>query len=116
VTNTPLPVANIRMETLLTWVTERVARFPREHKFTVGDRRLETCLDVQADLVEASFCRDKRLLLTAAHRALLRAGVRVRLAGTVRCLSPEQVLFFSRERDEIGRRVGGWLRSCDGRG
>lgn len=34
------------MEGLLTWTAERVAKFPRDHKFTVGDRLLETCLDV----------------------------------------------------------------------
>ena len=34
------------MEGLLTWTEERVAKFPRDHKFTVGDRLLEICLDV----------------------------------------------------------------------
>jgi hypothetical protein len=34
------------MEGLLTWTAERVAKFPRDHKFTVGDRLLDICLDV----------------------------------------------------------------------
>lgn len=44
-----------RMESLLASVAERVAKFPREHRFTVGDRRLHACLDVTEHLVEASY-------------------------------------------------------------
>jgi hypothetical protein len=36
------------MEGLLTWTAERVAKFPHDHKFTVGDRLLETCHDVMS--------------------------------------------------------------------
>jgi hypothetical protein len=34
------------MEDLTHWVMERVAKMPREHRFTVGGRLLETCLEV----------------------------------------------------------------------
>ena len=67
------PVIAVRMETLLAWVVERVAKFPREHKFTVGDRLVETCLDITSHLVEASYRRDKHAELSAASRALVRA-------------------------------------------
>ncbi|WP_437902983.1 hypothetical protein WME95_31065 [Sorangium sp. So ce327] len=49
------PVIAVRMEALLAWVAERVARFPREHRFTVGDRLLHACLDITEHLVEASY-------------------------------------------------------------
>jgi hypothetical protein len=48
------------MESLLRWVPERVTKFPREHRFTVGDRPIETCLDVMENLVEASYKHDKQ--------------------------------------------------------
>ena len=53
------PVIAIRMEALLAWVVERVAKFSREHKFTVGERLVETCLDITGHLIEASYRRDK---------------------------------------------------------
>jgi hypothetical protein len=84
------PVVALRMETLLTWTAERVAKFPRDHKFTVGDRLVETCLDIMSNLVEASYKRDKQALLTSASRALVRARVLVRLAHSLRCLSESQ--------------------------
>jgi hypothetical protein len=64
------PVIALRMEGLLAWTVERVAKFPREHKFTVGDRLVETCLDITSHLVEASYRRDKRGDLAAASRGL----------------------------------------------
>ena len=54
------PVIALRMEGLLTWTAERMAKFPRDHKFTVGDRLLETCLDVMSGLTDAAYRRDKQ--------------------------------------------------------
>jgi hypothetical protein len=59
----------LRMEDLTLWALERAAKMPRDHKFTVGDRLVETCLDVNAALVEASFVRDKLGLLHTASSA-----------------------------------------------
>jgi hypothetical protein len=99
------------METLLTWTAERVAKFPRDHKFTVGDRLVETCLDIMCNLVEASYKRDKQPLLASASRALVRARVLVRLARMLRCVSEAQQAHFDRESAELGRMLGGWIRS-----
>jgi hypothetical protein len=71
-----------------------VAKFPRDHKFTVGDRLLETCLDVMAALTEAAYRRDKREVLAAASRARILA----RLARVLLCLSEAQHLHFARDR------------------
>jgi hypothetical protein len=58
------------MEELTLWVMQRVAQMPRAHKFTVGDRLVETCLDVTGALVDASFTRDKGALLAGASRGV----------------------------------------------
>jgi len=100
------------MEGLLAWTVERVAKFPREHKFTVGDRLIETCLDITSHLVEASYRRDKRGDLAAASRGLVRARVLVRLARHLRCVSEAQHLHFVKESDEVGRMLGGWLKAA----
>jgi hypothetical protein len=101
------PVIAVRMESLLAWVAERVAKFPRDHRFTVGDSLLHACLDVTEHLIEASYRRDKRADLTAASRGLVRARVLMRLAHTLRCVSEAQHLHFAQESDEVGRMLGG---------
>ena len=65
------PVIALRMEGLLTWTAERVAKFPRDHKFTVGDRLLETCLDVMAALTDAAYRRDKQAARSIGARHLI---------------------------------------------
>jgi uncharacterized Fe-S cluster-containing radical SAM superfamily protein len=104
-------VIALRMEDLLVWVIERVAKMPREHKFTVGDRLVETCLEVTTLLTEASFVRDKHGLLLAASRALTRARVLVRVSQRLRLLSEAQRDHFAAQSIEIGRMLGGWTRS-----
>lgn len=105
------PVIALRMESLLAWTVERVAKFPRDHKFTIGDRLIETCLDITSHLLEAAYRRDKRGDLAAASRGLVRARVLVRLARHLRCVSESQHLHFVKESDEVGRMLGGWLRA-----
>lgn len=101
----------LRMEDLTLWALERVAKMPRDHKFTIGDRLVETCLDVNAALVETSFVRDKLQLLHAASRGLIRARVLVRLAERLGLLSANQRAHFASQSEALGRQLGGWTRS-----
>ena len=41
-------VVALRMEDLTRWVIQRVAKMPREHRFTIGDRLVETSLELSA--------------------------------------------------------------------
>lgn len=103
-------VVALRMEDLTVWVVERAAKFPRDHKFTVGDRWVETCLEVTTLLVEASYARDKLPMLLTASRALTRARVLVRIAQRLRLLSSAQREYFSVQSVEVGKMLGGWTR------
>lgn len=104
-------VVALRMEDIAHWVLERVAKMPREHKFALGDKLVEACLDVTCALVEASYVRDKLGLLAQASRGLVRARVLARLARRSKLLSPDQLAHFERETVEAGRMLGGWTRS-----
>lgn len=106
----PAPVA-LRMEDITHWILGRVAKMPREHKFAIGDKLVETCLDVTCALVDATYARDKLALLAQASRGLTRARVLARLAHRSLLLSGEQLAYFERETVEAGRMLGGWTRS-----
>jgi hypothetical protein len=103
------------MEDLLVWVIERAAKMPREHKFTVGDKLVETCLEVTVLLVEASFVRDKLPLLARASRGLTRARVLVRVAQRLHVLTMDQRTYFSEQSIELGKMLGGWTKSVSAR-
>lgn len=104
----------LRMEDLTLWAIERAAGFPRDHKFTVGDRLIDSCLDVTTALVEATYLPRSRAKLHHLHqasRALTRARVLVRVAQRLHLLSARQRQYFATQSDELGRMLGGWTRS-----
>jgi hypothetical protein len=43
----------------LVWIKGKVEKFPRSHKFNVGDRIYLIALDIQQGLVEATYSRDR---------------------------------------------------------
>lgn len=104
-------VCALRMEDLTVWAVERAAKFPRDHKFTVGDKWVETCLEVTTLLTEASFVRDKLSLLAQASRALTRARILCRIAQRLKLLTTAQREYFSDHSLEIGKMIGGWTRT-----
>lgn len=99
------------MEELTLWVIQHVTKMPKAHKFTLGERWLETCLDVTALLVDASFTRDKHPLLAKAACGLTRARLLARLHHRLRLLGESQLTYFGEQSTEISKMVGGWARS-----
>jgi hypothetical protein len=108
-------VVALRMEEVTAWVIERVAKMPRDHKFTIGDRLVETCLSVTELLCEAAYTRDRLPLLLRASRALTRARLLVRLAQRLHLLSMNQREHFAAQTTEIGQMIGGWTRAARSR-
>jgi hypothetical protein len=51
----------------LTWLMPTVEKFPRSHRFTIGDRVQNTALDVLEALIEATYTRDRLQHLQQAN-------------------------------------------------
>lgn len=100
----------LRMEEVAAWVIGRAGGFPREHRFTLGERMVQASLDALEALTEAAYRRDKLPSLAAADRALVRLRVLARLAERFQCLSHAQLAHLARESVEVGRMLGGWTR------
>ena len=95
----------------VTWLVPTLEKFPRSQKFLLGDRMQGAALDLLETLVEATYTRDARPLLRRANLLLERLRVLARLARELRLLDPRRHEFLARGVDEIGRLVGGWMRS-----
>ena len=98
------------MEEVSAWVIGRSAQFPREHRFTLGERMVQASLDALEALTEAAYRRDKLASLAAADRALVRLRVIARLAERFQCISHAQMAHLASESVEVGRMLGGWTR------
>jgi len=99
--------------TLLLWAIPAVGKFPRDHRFTLGDRiqhRLYTVLEL---LLRATYSSrsHKPPLLQDVNVELEILRHELRLARDLKLLSDRQIEHATRAIDAVGKQVGGWLRS-----
>jgi len=99
---------------LLLWVIPQLDKFPRVRRFTLGERLETTLLQVLEQLVEAAYSRDKVPALTLANRRLAVARHLWRLAHELEAVTTRRWQHGAGLMDEVGRQIGGWLRSRRG--
>jgi hypothetical protein len=85
--------------------------FPRGQKSLLGDRIQSTALDILEALIEATYTRDRRRHLTRANLGLEKLRIFCRLASELQHIDLRRYEHAARTIDEIGRLVGGWIKS-----
>lgn len=87
--------------------------FPRNYKFTLGDRLQNHLTDLLEDIVEATYlpAAEKRPVLQAINRRLEKIRFLFRLAYESGLYNSTKYQLFAQQIDEIGRMVGGWIKS-----
>ena len=96
---------------VITWLIGRVEKFPRSQKFTLGDRIVNLALDILELLIEATYTRDRLPLLRRANIQLEKLRYLIRLSHDFKLLSTKQYRHISGEINEVGKRIGGWIKS-----
>lgn len=99
---------------LILWTTNHTSRFPRNHRHVLGIRIEKKLYEVLDLLIDAKFSRQRREKLEEINRKLEGLRFLFRLAKDLKCLEVSSYGFGARLLDEIGRLVGGWLKSSDG--
>ena len=102
-----------RMFDLLQWLVPRAEGFPRAYRHTVTRRLLDAALDLQDLLFEAQSSRgpQRERQLQSCDAALNRLRLYLRLAHHWHWLSDGQYEHISLKVAEIGRLLGGWLKT-----
>jgi hypothetical protein len=81
------------------------------YRFTVGERLVSHGLDLLTALVEAAYVHDKRPMLPLANRRVNSLRYLLRLSKDLSWISVDAYAFSTGKVDEIGRMVGGWIKS-----
>lgn len=95
---------------LILWTCNHTSRFPRSHRFGLGDRIERNLYELLETLLKAKYTRERRTLLEQANLALEILRYQIRLAKDLQCLRPKSYGFAAGAIDEIGRLIGGWMR------
>ena len=112
--NTPTrPPVYALLVDLTGWTLDRTATLPKSHRFTFGERVDRLTLDCLELVIEAIYASpDKKAApLRRANLNLEKLRVFWRLIHERRWISAQQLLFVAQKLDEIGRMIGGWLKS-----
>ena len=98
---------------MLTWLVPVSAHFPRQHRHSFTLRLQDAAFTLRERLEEAQMRRgDERMeRLSRAEEALAHVRVYVRMAVKWQWLSTGQYEHVSRMLEEIGRLLGGWMKS-----
>jgi len=106
-------VIQTRAFDLLEWLLPKGEKFPRAYRFTLTQRLLNTALDLQDSLIEAEVNRGakRRAALERADMHLVRLRTYLRLIHKWNWISAGQYRHVSEMVLEIGRMLGGWIKS-----
>lgn len=97
---------------LIVWSCHHTSKFPRNHRFVLGERVERNLYDLLETLIQAKYIRNRQALLEAANLKLEVLRFQMRLAKDLQCLTAKSYGFATKAIDEIGRLIGGWLRSA----
>ena len=87
------------------------SRFPRNHRFVLGERIERNLYELLETLIRARYTKPRQALLEQANLTLEVLRFQIRLAKDLSCLKVNSYGFAGKAIDEIGRLVGGWLKS-----
>ena len=96
---------------LLKWLIPLLDKFPRQRRFTLGERLESGLLDVLEECVDAAYSKRKQSQLNTANRRLSSVRHLWRLAYELRVISQKRYLHGSRQLVDIGSQIGAWRKS-----
>ncbi|GAK51597.1 hypothetical protein U14_02842 [Candidatus Moduliflexus flocculans] len=99
---------------LLKWVIGHTEKFPKTQRFFLAKRINDALFDFYELIGEAAKIKERQIvLLQQADVRLQRLKHYFRLALELRYVSFDQYTFLVKDAGEVGRLLGGWMKSLD---
>jgi hypothetical protein len=96
---------------LLKWLLPIISKFPKDKRYTLGQRLENKILDILELLLQANYSKVKDDLLKKANLDLEVLRHLVRLCYDLQFINLKRYEFCSQQINEIGKLVGGWIKS-----
>src|SRR4051794_8945005 len=96
---------------MILWSSSHTGKFPRNHRFVLGERIERNLYDLLEILIRAKYSRQRQPLLEQANLMLEDLRFQMRLAKDLQCLKTTSYALAAKALDEIGKVVGVWLKS-----
>ncbi len=100
---------------IILWLMPQVEKFPRDYKFTIGDRLINLLLDSLELIIESAYTKEKQQPLRKCNLQIEKLRFLIRIAKDKKCLSINKYAYISKEINELGKMVGGWIKAESGK-
>jgi len=98
---------------LLLWLIHQLDKFPRNRRFTLGEKIEVFLLEVLSLLVEASYAPSgKARLLEQVNSKLTVLRHLWRLAFELKVIAKKQYMYGSQLLIDLGKQIGGWQKQA----
>lgn len=105
---TELPVISLVYDLVL-WFGRKSGEYPKKFRFNIGEKVLETLLEVLGNLVEAQYSHErKKEILRRTNMRLQLLRYLMRLSKDLQCITLKEYEYAARQIHEVGAMVGGW--------
>ncbi len=98
---------------LLRWLIPMTVKFPRAQRFVLAQNVQQTALRFQEELIEAALSPEPAPGLRHADVTLTKLRFYLRLCRDLELLSLGQYAHVMRMVSEVGRLLGGWLKTTE---
>ena len=108
--NNPMPKVVEVCHALLAWIIPKLDSFPRNRRFTLGERIETGLLGVLEKLITAAYQKQRADSLQAANLQLDVVRHLWRLSHTLKVISHQCYGQGAEHLTELGKQIGGWRR------
>src|SRR6202049_1547638 len=96
---------------LILWSCHHTGRFPRNHRFVLGERIERNLYDLLETLIQAKYTKQRQPLLEKANLMLEILRFQMLRGKDLQGVKVESYGFAAKAIDEIGKLIGGWIKS-----
>lgn len=93
------------------WLMDKAEKFPKVVRFTFSNRIVNLSLDILEKINYAVYKKERLVILQEISSYIENLRILIRLAKDRQYLSIKQYKFISKEIDEAGKMLGGWIKS-----
>ncbi len=102
----------VKSYTFTLWYIKKIATFPKNHRYTLGESIQQECIALLLNLTEAVYAKEKFEHLKKANLNIEKIRLLTRLLADLTVLSTSNHRFVGQSLVEIGAMVGGWSKQC----
>jgi hypothetical protein len=86
--------------------------FPREFKFTLGERIQDHILELLVSIYKANSAKDKRADILSILEQVQYLNLFIRISFDLKIITTERYAVFIEQTDSISKQAQGWLKTA----